>query len=134
MQFFSPDEFCRYNMFNHHFFNSVYSQTVRMFVHGIHFKAAIFSGFLCCLRQFTHCLQIFEEFLANDQDILVVVDPPFGGLVEVLAHTLETISSTTGIILAETSLGRAESCACRVVKTPLPHRIPLSWGPDIRPV
>ncbi|XP_007496710.1 rRNA N6-adenosine-methyltransferase ZCCHC4 isoform X2 [Monodelphis domestica] len=58
-QFYMEDNFCHYNMFNHHFFNG---------------KAA-----------FETC----RKFLQEDKDVglILVADPPFGGLVEPLAVT-----------------------------------------------
>lgn len=61
-QFYSPQEFCRYNMFNHHFFNG----------------SASFDVYLRFIRDPSHC----------PNDLLVVLDPPFGGLVDVLALSL----------------------------------------------
>lgn len=56
---------CRYNVFNHYFFDGP--------------KARI----------------VYEEFLnaGNPNDLLVVIDPPFGGLVEVIQFTLQQIKS-----------------------------------------
>ncbi|XP_064629909.1 rRNA N6-adenosine-methyltransferase ZCCHC4-like [Lineus longissimus] len=59
-QFFSPDHFCRYNMFNHHFFGGEESK------------------------------KIYTKFLRNEK-LVVVTDPPFGGLVEVIAFTVKKI-------------------------------------------
>ena len=66
MQFYGPDKFCRYNMFNNYFFDGEKNQdTFKQFING------------------------------KDADkIVMVTDPPFGGLVEVLAHTVKTISQT----------------------------------------
>uniref|UniRef100_A0A672LQH3 Zinc finger, CCHC domain containing 4 n=1 Tax=Sinocyclocheilus grahami TaxID=75366 RepID=A0A672LQH3_SINGR len=58
-QFYGQDEFCRYNMFNHHFFDD---EEAVMF----------FQGFL------------HEEGGAK---VVMVTDPPFGGLVKPLANT-----------------------------------------------
>ncbi len=66
MQFYGQSRFCRYNMFNHHFFDGDVSQSV------------------------------FETFMSRDDSakrMVMVTDPPFGGLVEVLAHTAKTIAT-----------------------------------------
>ena len=40
-----------------------------------------------------HLLQVFESFVRKeDAKTLIVMDPPFGGMVEILAHTLKTVS------------------------------------------
>lgn len=61
--FFGPDQFCRYNMFNHHFFDGEKSSST-------------FNEFLCG---------------SHGDKTAIVTDPPFGGLVEVLAFTLRKI-------------------------------------------
>ena len=68
-QFYSEGEFCRYNMFNHHFFEGDPAQRV--------------------YRQFVGEGAGDAE---GGNDLLVVIDPPFGGLVEVLAFTLQRIT------------------------------------------
>ncbi|XP_051866192.1 LOW QUALITY PROTEIN: rRNA N6-adenosine-methyltransferase ZCCHC4 [Pristis pectinata] len=62
-QFYSEEEFCHYNMFNHYFFGG---------------KSA-FEG--------------FQTFLCQDngESVIMVTDPPFGGLVEALAHSFKKI-------------------------------------------
>ncbi|XP_046458566.1 rRNA N6-adenosine-methyltransferase ZCCHC4-like [Daphnia pulex] len=61
-QFYGPQEYLLYNMFNHHFFNGI-------------------EGF-----------SIYEQFLKEAKNNLaVVMDPPFGGKVEIIAHTLRKI-------------------------------------------
>ena len=62
-QFYSTQEFCRYNMFNHHFFHGSAAQST------------------------------FCDFLTGElcERMVVVTDPPFGGLIEVLAETLKVI-------------------------------------------
>ncbi|KAL4660932.1 zinc finger CCHC domain-containing protein 4 isoform X1 [Arapaima gigas] len=65
-QFYTEDEFCHYNMFNNHFFSG---------------EAAI---------------GVFNAFL-NEEDgakVVMVTDPPFGGLVKPLAHSFSQISET----------------------------------------
>ncbi|KAL6262811.1 hypothetical protein P5V15_005601 [Pogonomyrmex californicus] len=61
--FFGPLDYCWYNLFNHHFFN----------------KDAI---------------GIFKDFLTqNDgKDTYLICDPPFGGRVEPISYTIQTIS------------------------------------------
>ncbi|XP_053921669.1 rRNA N6-adenosine-methyltransferase ZCCHC4 [Cuculus canorus] len=62
-QFYTEDEFCHYNMFNHHFFGGeVASETCRKF--------------LC------------ED---NGEGVIMVTDPPFGGLVEALAFSFKKL-------------------------------------------
>ncbi|KAK3878705.1 hypothetical protein Pcinc_016652, partial [Petrolisthes cinctipes] len=60
--FFSPDEFVRYNMFNHHFFDGEEAK------------------------------QTYLNFIGQqDAKLAVVCDPPFGGRMELLAHNLTRI-------------------------------------------
>ncbi|KAM9425605.1 rRNA N(6)-adenosine-methyltransferase ZCCHC4 isoform 2-T2 [Pholidichthys leucotaenia] len=63
-QFFSQDEFCHYNMFNHHFFDGEAS-------------VAVLNSFL-------------SE--SGEEKVLMVADPPFGGLVKPLARSFSLIS------------------------------------------
>ncbi|XP_052590892.1 rRNA N6-adenosine-methyltransferase ZCCHC4 isoform X3 [Peromyscus californicus insignis] len=62
-QFYLEDSFCRYNMFNHHFFDG---------------KAA---------------LEVCRAFLQEEEGdgVIMVTDPPFGGLVEPLAITFKKL-------------------------------------------
>ncbi|GAB6029288.1 rRNA N6-adenosine-methyltransferase zcchc4 [Chamberlinius hualienensis] len=62
-QFYSPQQLVVYNMFNHHFFD------------GLTGKA------------------VYENFLksATDKKFAIMIDPPFGGMVEPLAFTLSRI-------------------------------------------
>ncbi|XP_068925085.1 rRNA N6-adenosine-methyltransferase ZCCHC4 isoform X2 [Petaurus breviceps papuanus] len=62
-QFYTEETFCHYNMFNHHFFDG---------------KAA---------------LEICRKFLQEDKGVglILVTDPPFGGLVESLAVTFRKL-------------------------------------------
>ncbi|XP_045429554.1 rRNA N6-adenosine-methyltransferase ZCCHC4 isoform X2 [Pipistrellus kuhlii] len=62
-QFYMEDSFCRYNMFNHHFFDG---------------EAA---------------LEVCRTFLQEDkgEGVIMVTDPPFGGLVEPLAVTFKKL-------------------------------------------
>ncbi|XP_044152487.1 rRNA N6-adenosine-methyltransferase ZCCHC4 isoform X2 [Bufo gargarizans] len=62
-QFYGTDEFCHYNMFNHHFFGGEASQ------------------------------KICQKFLQEDdgRGVIMVTDPPFGGLVEPLAFSFKKI-------------------------------------------
>ncbi|KAG9268051.1 zinc finger CCHC domain-containing protein 4 [Astyanax mexicanus] len=64
-QFYGQDEFCHYNMFNHHFFNG------------------------------EEASRVFLDFLTEDRSkVVMVADPPFGGLVKLLGHTFSKISET----------------------------------------
>ncbi|XP_054609674.1 cGMP-specific 3',5'-cyclic phosphodiesterase isoform X6 [Dunckerocampus dactyliophorus] len=65
-QFYSQDEFCHYNMFNHHFFDSEASSAV------------------------------LQAFLSerNGEKVVMVADPPFGGLVRPLANSFSLMSRT----------------------------------------
>ncbi|XP_071234170.1 rRNA N(6)-adenosine-methyltransferase ZCCHC4-like isoform X1 [Salvelinus alpinus] len=65
-QFYGQDEFCHYNMFNHHFFGGQAASGV--------------------LRAF-----LGEE---DGEKVIMVSDPPFGGLVKPLAHSFSQISET----------------------------------------
>ncbi|XP_067893367.1 rRNA N6-adenosine-methyltransferase ZCCHC4 isoform X2 [Heterodontus francisci] len=62
-QFYSEEEFCHYNMFNHYFFGG---------------KSAS---------------EAFQTFVCQDkgESVIMVTDPPFGGLVEALAHSFKKI-------------------------------------------
>ncbi|XP_072233079.1 rRNA N6-adenosine-methyltransferase ZCCHC4 [Leuresthes tenuis] len=65
-QFYSQDEFCHYNMFNHHFF-------------GEEASSAVLSAFVSEL---------------DGEKVVMVADPPFGGLVKPLANSFSLISQT----------------------------------------
>ncbi|KAM6949604.1 rRNA N(6)-adenosine-methyltransferase ZCCHC4 [Aplochiton taeniatus] len=65
-QFYGNDEFCHYNMFNHHFF-------------GVEESKGVLQAFLT------------EE---DGGKVVMVADPPFGGLVKPLAHSFSLISQT----------------------------------------
>ena len=60
-QFYSSKRFCHYNMFNHYFFRG---------------RPAAYKKFL------SH---------STCDEIILVTDPPFGGLVAVIAHTIRRI-------------------------------------------
>ncbi|XP_064419601.1 rRNA N6-adenosine-methyltransferase ZCCHC4 isoform X2 [Latimeria chalumnae] len=60
-QFYSEDEFCHYNMFNHYFFGG---------------ETAV---------------KVCRNFLRKDSRVLMVTDPPFGGLVEPLAYSFKKL-------------------------------------------
>lgn len=66
MQFDVDYNFCHYNMFNHHFFNGVSSKL-----------------------RYEHFL---KDSCGNDKKLAILVDPPFGGLLQVLAHTIKSIT------------------------------------------
>ncbi|XP_033125599.1 rRNA N6-adenosine-methyltransferase ZCCHC4-like [Anneissia japonica] len=63
VQFYPPDKYCRYNMFNNHFFDGEISRNV------------------------------FIEFLHrnNGKGVIMVTDPPFGGLVDVLVNSMKKV-------------------------------------------
>ncbi|XP_061565864.1 rRNA N6-adenosine-methyltransferase ZCCHC4 [Cololabis saira] len=63
-QFYSPEEFCHYNMFNNHFFAGESS------------------------------VAVLDHFLTEQdgEKVVLVADPPFGGLVKPLANTFSLIS------------------------------------------
>jgi len=67
VQFIGPRQFCLYNMFNHYFFGGDASRSV--------------------YREF---LRTFSSQDAGD--LLVVIDPPFGGHVTLIAFTLQCIT------------------------------------------
>ncbi|XP_064198112.1 rRNA N6-adenosine-methyltransferase ZCCHC4 [Anguilla rostrata] len=69
-QFCSENEFCHYNMFNHHFFNPEGAEAV------------------------------FKAFLSEEgpEKVVMVTDPPFGGLVKPLAHSFSRISDAWKIL------------------------------------
>ncbi|XP_071101771.1 rRNA N(6)-adenosine-methyltransferase ZCCHC4-like [Haliotis cracherodii] len=63
MQVYSSSQFCRFNMFNFHFFDSETSQ------------------------------QVYQDFVtpSPEKRVAIVTDPPFGGMVEALARTMSRI-------------------------------------------
>ncbi|KAK2521395.1 Zcchc4 [Columba guinea] len=62
-QFYTEDEFCHYNMFNHYFFGGEAAhKTCRKFLHQ-----------------------------DNGERLVMVTDPPFGGLVEALASSFKKL-------------------------------------------
>ncbi|XP_067224854.1 rRNA N6-adenosine-methyltransferase ZCCHC4 isoform X2 [Chanodichthys erythropterus] len=65
-QFFGQNEFCHYNMFNHHFFDNEEAVT------------------------------FFQSFLREEggAKVVMVTDPPFGGLVKPLANSFSQMSMT----------------------------------------
>lgn len=65
-QFYGQDEFCHYNMFNHHFFGGEASKKV--------------------------LLNFLSE--SDGDRVVMVADPPFGGLVKPLANSFSLISHT----------------------------------------
>jgi len=75
--FFSSDEYLPYNMFSHFFFDLKGEQEKR-----------------------------FNKFVASCQaeETLIIVDPPFGGLVDVLQHTLTKIYKLFGAESVSTML------------------------------
>ncbi|XP_078669203.1 rRNA N(6)-adenosine-methyltransferase ZCCHC4-like isoform X1 [Branchiostoma floridae x Branchiostoma belcheri] len=64
-QFYSEKHFCHYNMFNHHFFDGGSASDA--------------------------CLQFLHR--NHGTGIVMVTDPPFGGLVEVLCHCMKKLFS-----------------------------------------
>lgn len=65
--YFPAEDFAQYNMFNHHFFDS---RGQKQYLNFITSNPA--------------------------QDLLIVMDPPFGGMVEVLAHGLHAVLDDVG--------------------------------------
>eukprot|EP00064_Thunnus_orientalis_P015170 superscaffoldBa00002763_g15220 len=86
-QFYSQDEFCHYNMFNHHFFNG-------------------------------------EAFLrqSDGEKVVMVADPPFGGLVKPLANSFSLISQTWK---------KLQSSDCSNVDMPMIWIFPYFFEPRI---
>ncbi|XP_061850224.1 rRNA N6-adenosine-methyltransferase ZCCHC4 isoform X3 [Colius striatus] len=62
-QFYTEDEFCHYNMFNHYFFGGEAAHEI--------------------CRKF-----LYED---NGEKVIMVTDPPFGGLVEALASSFKKL-------------------------------------------
>nr|XP_009671621.1 PREDICTED: zinc finger CCHC domain-containing protein 4 isoform X3 [Struthio camelus australis] len=62
-QFYTEDEFCHYNMFNHYFFGGEAAHET--------------------------CRQFFYQ--DKDEKVIMVTDPPFGGLVEALASSFKKL-------------------------------------------
>lgn len=61
--FFGPLNYCWYNLFNHHFFNE-------------------------------DAVNVFKDFITQNEgeDTYLICDPPFGGRVEAMSHTIRMIS------------------------------------------
>ncbi|KAF8796474.1 rRNA N6-adenosine-methyltransferase ZCCHC4 like protein [Argiope bruennichi] len=64
MQFFGPEQFCHYNLFNNHFFGGKASK------------------------------KKFKEFLTekNGEKVAILLDPPFGGLIDAICYTLQKMN------------------------------------------
>lgn len=64
MQFFGPEKFCHYNLFNNYFFGGKKSK------------------------------KKFKNFLSENEDdkVAIILDPPFGGLVDAISFTLKKIN------------------------------------------
>ncbi|XP_074659207.1 rRNA N(6)-adenosine-methyltransferase ZCCHC4-like [Tubulanus polymorphus] len=62
LQFFPPTQFCRYNVFNGHFFDGEDS------------------------------VATYQQFLA-EKELVVLIDPPFGGRIDVLSSTVRKIEA-----------------------------------------
>jgi len=75
-QFYSPDSFQRYNMFNNFFFNTADGKDK------------------------------LQEFVQNAEaeEILIIADPPFGGLVNLLSKTLNSLWKMGGELILATML------------------------------
>ncbi|XP_054457207.1 rRNA N6-adenosine-methyltransferase ZCCHC4 [Anoplopoma fimbria] len=93
-QFYSQDEFCHYNMFNHHFFDGEAS-------------GAVLQAFL------SEC---------DGQKVVMVADPPFGGLVKPLANSFSLISQTWK---------KLQSSACSNTDMPMMWIFPYFFEPRI---
>lgn len=66
VQFYAPHQYQRYNMFNHFFYSS--------------------DG-----------LKVCQQFLSESPDtIAIVVDPPFGGIAQLLAMTIRKLWEVAG--------------------------------------
>ncbi|XP_030630024.1 rRNA N(6)-adenosine-methyltransferase ZCCHC4 [Chanos chanos] len=93
-QFYGQDEFCHYNMFNHHFFNE------------------------------EEAIKVFRDFLSKEEGakVVMVSDPPFGGLVKPLSHTFSTISETWRSL---------QSPDCTVSEMPMVWIFPYFFEPRI---
>lgn len=65
-QFFPPVKLCRYNMFNHHFFDG----------------ASAKESYTAFLR---------GDGLDDPGDLFIAMDPPFGGLIDALVFNLKRI-------------------------------------------
>ncbi|GFW41645.1 rRNA N6-adenosine-methyltransferase ZCCHC4 [Trichonephila clavipes] len=64
MQFYDPEQFCQYNLFNNHFFNGKASKMK------------------------------LKEFMteSNEEKVAVLLDPPFGGLIDAISFTLKKLN------------------------------------------
>ena len=100
-QFYSKDEFCLYNMFNHHFFDGEVGLSNPLFFSPLTFDLSLscglklFPSIRCsCPNQASN--QVLEAFLteAEGQKVVMVADPPFGGLVKPLASSFSQITQT----------------------------------------
>uniref|UniRef100_T1IIY1 CTCHY-type domain-containing protein n=1 Tax=Strigamia maritima TaxID=126957 RepID=T1IIY1_STRMM len=73
--FYGSTQFCHYNLFNHYFFRGDNSKDV--------------------YRNFMKC--------TGDDKILIMLDPPFGGLTDVIAYTLKLISKDWFLVNGKTN-------------------------------
>lgn len=64
MQFFGPEQFCHYNMFNNYFFDGKKSKR-------------ILKNYLC------------EK---QNEKLVILLDPPFGGMIDAISYTLKKIN------------------------------------------
>ncbi|CAJ0948228.1 unnamed protein product [Ranitomeya imitator] len=79
-QFYGKDEFCHYNMFNHHFFGG---EICKKDANG---RCSYISG----RREHLSDVSTEED---DGRGVIMVTDPPFGGLVEPLAFSFKRIGN-----------------------------------------
>ncbi|XP_022063926.1 rRNA N6-adenosine-methyltransferase ZCCHC4 [Acanthochromis polyacanthus] len=94
-QFYAQDDFCHYNMFNNHFF-------------GGEASSGVLKAFL---RE------------SDGEKVVMVADPPFGGLVKPLAHSFSLIAQTWK---------KLQSCDRSDVELPMMWIFPYFFEPRIQ--
>lgn len=91
-QFFGQDEFCHYNMFNHHFFDDEVKTKPPLTSNVFRLVHSEKSWYATVQEAIT----FFQGFLREEggAKVVMVTDPPFGGLVKPLANSFSQMSMT----------------------------------------
>lgn len=94
-QFYTEDEFCHYNMFNHHCFDGEVRPDT-LCLASTDFQFCFFFNLVCLCVRAQASNTVLKSFLKehNGEKVVLVADPPFGGLVRPLARSFSLISQT----------------------------------------
>lgn len=122
-QFYTQDEFCHYNMFNHHFFD----RKVKTFCMWVLYKSIhmwCWHWYLSNFLSVQEAVNVFQDFLTEEggKKVVMVADPPFGGLVKLLGHTFSKISHTwrslhgTGVFCVKVCTPHPPCASCSSLK------------------